>query len=255
MNSPSDHKSPLIDREYLHQSHTEEMQRSSYFAPHSTPSPSTPCTIASDSIIITDVGIGKKYDAWYWLMLGCHVYDHEFEEVNLERLEQEIDLNGARDPFLIRGEVWKAVGTRYWQRDDRSKFGPMPAQPGLTPPYAEEFFAWRRANCKRHRRHALHHENSSPSVESGLTVACLEENLSRDSFQNSRTAQRKQPENEQLISSTDATITCICALSRREHTSKAPSNSSRVTSPSSEPPPVTRTRLDSGYSSNSLNTD
>jgi hypothetical protein len=97
------------------------------------PPPSTePFASAPDAIFITNVGVGRRADTWYWLMLGFHVYDEQFSELTLERLEREVDPNQVMNPILLRGEIWKTVAPHFWQVDDGGVARHAPSQPGLT---------------------------------------------------------------------------------------------------------------------------
>jgi hypothetical protein len=86
--------------------------------------------ISPDCITITDVGLGLKSQAWYWLMLGHHVYDYRFRELSIFDLERSIDPSGVMNPILLRGALWKTVPKRFWQVKGATE-GLVPAQPGL----------------------------------------------------------------------------------------------------------------------------
>ena len=83
------------------------------------------------SIIITDVGIGRRSDAFFWLILGHHVYDYKFREMGISELEHEIDPEDKIDPILVRGTLWKTVPPRLWQAEGSGPYGPVPSQPGM----------------------------------------------------------------------------------------------------------------------------
>lgn len=101
----------------------EGIRRSSYGDP----------VIPEDGIFITDKGIGKLSEAFHWLMLGCHVYDHNFRELTVRDLEHNIDPNGVMNPLYVRGALWKTVLQRFWLANRGGRNGPEPAQPGLNP--------------------------------------------------------------------------------------------------------------------------
>jgi hypothetical protein len=89
-------------------------------------------SVPSDCIFVTDVGLAKRSEAWYWLMLGNHIYDEHFDEITMHDLEHKIDPHSTMNPLLLRGELWKTVPSHFWQADDGGAHGPLPSQPGLT---------------------------------------------------------------------------------------------------------------------------
>lgn len=88
-------------------------------------------TIPEDGIFITDRGIGKRSEAFHWLMLGFHVFDHEFRELTVRDLEHNIDPTGVMSPMYVRGALWKTVPQCLWLANRGGRNGPEPAQPGL----------------------------------------------------------------------------------------------------------------------------
>jgi hypothetical protein len=89
--------------------------------------------IPDDGILITNIGIGKRSEAFHWVMLGYNVYDSEYRELSVRDLEREIDPHGAMNPIYVRGALWKTVPQRFWLAQRGGKNGPEPAQPGLNP--------------------------------------------------------------------------------------------------------------------------
>lgn len=87
--------------------------------------------IPEDGIFITDKGIGKRSEAFHWLMLGYYVYDHKFHELTVHDLEHNINPNGAMSSMHVRGALWKTVPQRYWLAHRGGRNGLEPAQPGL----------------------------------------------------------------------------------------------------------------------------
>jgi hypothetical protein len=88
-------------------------------------------SITPDHVFITDVGVDSKANAFYWLAIGRYVYDHNFNEITIRHLEQEIDPKDEMSPVMLRGDLWKTVPPSLWQVDDGHQLGPMPSQPGL----------------------------------------------------------------------------------------------------------------------------
>jgi hypothetical protein len=84
-----------------------------------------------DAILITDVGVGGRCDAFHWLMLGHHVYDTENRELNVWDLERDVDPSDEMNPIHVRGYLWKTVPSRFWLAEGGGKNGPEPVQPGL----------------------------------------------------------------------------------------------------------------------------
>jgi hypothetical protein len=97
-----------------------------------------------DGILITNVGLGKRSEAFRWLMLGHHVYDSEYRELSVRDLERNVDPNSAMNPIHVRGELWKTVPRQFWLAHRGGKNGPEPAQPGLNP----ETSGKRTGSCK-----------------------------------------------------------------------------------------------------------
>jgi hypothetical protein len=91
----------------------------------------SPFRIHRKSIIITDIGIGNKSDAFYWLSLGCRVYDFRWREITVESLERKVDSNDIMNPIHLRGALWKTVADNLWLRDEGGTNGPVPTQPGM----------------------------------------------------------------------------------------------------------------------------
>lgn len=87
--------------------------------------------IPENGIFITDKGIGKRFEAFHWLMLGYYVYDHKLRELTVQDLEHNIDPIGVMNPMYVRGTLWKTVHQRFWLADRGGRNGPEPAQPGL----------------------------------------------------------------------------------------------------------------------------
>lgn len=88
-------------------------------------------TMSPDQIFITDVGVGLRKDAFFYLALGHHIHDHKFDEISVRDLEKKLDPDDVMNPAILRGELWKTVPPRLWQYDDGNQFGPLPSQPGL----------------------------------------------------------------------------------------------------------------------------
>jgi hypothetical protein len=88
-------------------------------------------SMTPDQIFVTDMGTDQRKRALYWLFIGRYVYDHNFNEITLRHVEQEIDPNDTMNPVMLRGALWKTVDTKLWQVDDGHQLGPMPSQPGL----------------------------------------------------------------------------------------------------------------------------
>jgi hypothetical protein len=109
--------------------------------PASVSSPKQPRNrpaLTRKTIIITDVGIGRRSDAFFWLILGHHVYDNRFREIGISELENEIDPEGEMDPILMRGSLWKTVPPRLWQAEGSGPYGPVPSQPGMDVPMSSK---------------------------------------------------------------------------------------------------------------------
>lgn len=88
--------------------------------------------IPEDGILITDIGVDRRSEAFRWIMLGHHVYDCEFRELAVRDLERDIDTHGVMDPLHVRGALWKTVPQRFWLAERGGKNGPDVAQPGLS---------------------------------------------------------------------------------------------------------------------------
>lgn len=89
--------------------------------------------IPDDDILITNVGVGKRSEAFHWLMLGHNVYDSEYQELTVRDLEHNVDPHGVMNPMYVRGSLWKTVAQQLWLAQRGGKNGPEPAQPGLDP--------------------------------------------------------------------------------------------------------------------------
>jgi hypothetical protein len=90
--------------------------------------------IPPDKIIVTDIGMGLKAQAWYWLVTGHHVYDHRLRELGVIDLERSMDPTFSIDPRFVRGALWKTIPTYFWQKKDGTGNGVAPSQPGLGSP-------------------------------------------------------------------------------------------------------------------------
>jgi hypothetical protein len=88
--------------------------------------------IPPDKIVVTDIGIGLKSQAWYWLVTGHHVYDYRLREFGVLDLERSVDRSYSIDPKYIRGALWKTIPMYFWQGEDGSGNGLTPSQPGLS---------------------------------------------------------------------------------------------------------------------------
>ena len=82
--------------------------------------------IPPDRIIITDVGIGWRNEAFYWLTRGYNICDSNFKELTVYDIERDIDPHGIMDPVCLRRTLWSRLPPAHWvsKRDE-------PLQPGM----------------------------------------------------------------------------------------------------------------------------
>lgn len=128
----------------------------------SDPDHSHGVAMTPDQIFITDIGVDNLDRAFFHLALGRHVYDHEWKELKVRDLEEQIDPNDVMNPVLLRGALWKKVPPSLWQVDDGHQLGPLPSQAGLNSHVSSVYYADRRA---RQAAHSM--QSPSTSVPTG----------------------------------------------------------------------------------------
>ena len=82
--------------------------------------------IPSNRIIIRDVGIGWRSEAFYWLARGYNVCDNNFKELTVYDIERDVDPQRAMDPIYLRWVLWNKLPPTLWLSSYSE-----PLQPGL----------------------------------------------------------------------------------------------------------------------------
>jgi hypothetical protein len=93
-----------------------------------------PIQIGTENIIIRDVGIGLRSEAFYWLVMGHHVCDSSWKEITVYDLERDMDPHGMMDPVCLRRALWASLPYHLWGGPDLE-----PQQPGMDARHISKF--------------------------------------------------------------------------------------------------------------------
>jgi len=85
-------------------------------------------------IIVRDVGLGLRGEAFYWLVHGYHVSDHQWRQLTVQALEDEVDPQRRMDPVMLRRILWSSMPGNFWMHATGA-----PAQPGMDPARTGEY--------------------------------------------------------------------------------------------------------------------
>jgi len=85
-------------------------------------------------VIVRDVGLGLRGEAFYWLVHGYHVSDHLWRQLTVRDLEDEVDPERRMDPGMVRRTLWNSMPGNFWMHTSGS-----PSQPGMDPARTGEY--------------------------------------------------------------------------------------------------------------------
>ncbi|KAF1992437.1 hypothetical protein K402DRAFT_388091 [Aulographum hederae CBS 113979] len=73
------------------------------------PIPSSPFSISTSFVIVTDVGVVPKQHMWYWLTFGHRIYDKNWVEITAKEAEAFYDPEERFDPIYLRWRMWSSL--------------------------------------------------------------------------------------------------------------------------------------------------
>jgi len=85
-------------------------------------------------IIVRDVGLGLRGEAFYWLVHGYHVSDHQWRQLTVQALEDEVDPQRRMDPVMLRRILWSSMPGNFWMHATGAT-----TQPGMDPTRTGEY--------------------------------------------------------------------------------------------------------------------
>jgi hypothetical protein len=81
--------------------------------------------LSQDCVLIPDVGVAFKKDAWWFMIRGYTVRDNNLNEITMEQLGAQFDPRGTADKVYVRRCLWSTLP------DDAWRYHKQIAQPGM----------------------------------------------------------------------------------------------------------------------------